>query len=271
MKTFYFLAGLPRSGNTLLSALLNQNPNIYSSPLSPLCQYFYQLDSLLETFEHNKRTLLPERNFSVTANLLSNFYFDVDKPIVFDREKSWGTPANLQIIKKHITQTPKIIFTNRDLLEILASFISILSEDSYLDKEMFNSGWYYKDYLSKNDNRVEYLMRPFGEIDKTLLSFNEIKKEENKNIFHIVDYNKLVSNPDAVFKKLYDFLELDYFQHSYDSIVKNEVDYDESLGYPDNLHKIKTKLEKTSNKPESLLSDYIIQKYKNYNLLDLTR
>ena len=36
MKSIYFLGGLPRSGNTLLSALLNQNPDIYVSPLSPL-------------------------------------------------------------------------------------------------------------------------------------------------------------------------------------------------------------------------------------------
>ena len=35
-KTFYFMAGLPRAGSTLLSTLLNQNPRFYSGPSSPV-------------------------------------------------------------------------------------------------------------------------------------------------------------------------------------------------------------------------------------------
>ena len=36
MKTLYFLGGFPRSGSTLLGSLLNQHPDIYVSPTSPL-------------------------------------------------------------------------------------------------------------------------------------------------------------------------------------------------------------------------------------------
>ena len=35
-KKYYFMSGLPRSGSTLLSTLLNQNPEIYSGPSSPV-------------------------------------------------------------------------------------------------------------------------------------------------------------------------------------------------------------------------------------------
>ena len=35
-KTFYFMTGLPRSGSTLLSSILNQNPKFYSGPSSPV-------------------------------------------------------------------------------------------------------------------------------------------------------------------------------------------------------------------------------------------
>ena len=44
MKTYHLLAGLPRSGNTLLSAILNQNPDIYSSPLSPITGMLWDFD-----------------------------------------------------------------------------------------------------------------------------------------------------------------------------------------------------------------------------------
>ena len=35
-KTYFFLAGLPRAGGTLLGAILNQNPDIYVGPTSPI-------------------------------------------------------------------------------------------------------------------------------------------------------------------------------------------------------------------------------------------
>ena len=34
MKTIYFLCGLPRCGNTLLSSILNQNPNVTATQKS---------------------------------------------------------------------------------------------------------------------------------------------------------------------------------------------------------------------------------------------
>ena len=55
MKTYHFLAGLPRSGNTLLSSILNQNPLIHSSPLSPINQIMWQQEQNLNNHETVKR------------------------------------------------------------------------------------------------------------------------------------------------------------------------------------------------------------------------
>ena len=51
MKTFYFMAGLPRSGSTLLSSILNQNPRFYSGPSSPVLGAMYAVE---ETFTSNE-------------------------------------------------------------------------------------------------------------------------------------------------------------------------------------------------------------------------
>ena len=37
------MAGLPRAGSTLLSSLLNQNPNLYSGPSSPVLGAMYTI------------------------------------------------------------------------------------------------------------------------------------------------------------------------------------------------------------------------------------
>ena len=36
MKEYYFISGLPRSGSTLLSAILRQNPDFYADIASPV-------------------------------------------------------------------------------------------------------------------------------------------------------------------------------------------------------------------------------------------
>ena len=42
MKKYFFLSGLPRAGNTLLSSILNQNPDLSVSANSFVCDILYQ-------------------------------------------------------------------------------------------------------------------------------------------------------------------------------------------------------------------------------------
>jgi sulfotransferase len=263
MKTYHFLAGLPRSGNTLLSSILNQNPNIYSSPLSPINGMLWDYDQGLMRSENFLKLSDAQPALNAGSNIIKNYYSNINKPIIIDREKVWGTPANLNIIKKYITPTPKIIFTVRPVVEILASFINILSEDSYIDTSMRNDGWWYKNYLSKNDNRCDYLMSPGGQIDKALFSINEIINSDNKNVFHIISYDEIVNEPENTLKGIYKFLKLPSYKHNFGNIVKLEKDNDEIVGLPTNLHEIRPKLSKVSKKPEDVLSDYVLNKYSN--------
>jgi sulfotransferase len=113
-KTYHFLAGLPRSGNTLLSAILNQNPDIYSTPLSPLPTFMWEFANSAGNMEQTNRNTENQIKAEIfLSSFMDNYYKEVEKPVVIDREKAWGTPANLNIIKQYITPTPKIIFTDR--------------------------------------------------------------------------------------------------------------------------------------------------------------
>ena len=263
MKTYHFLAGLPRSGNTLLSAILNQNPDIYSGPLSPITHALWDFEQSIWRNESLQRLNNSQPMINVGKNIIVNYYSNIKKPIIIDREKAWGTEGNINLLKKYITPTPKIIFTIRPVIEILTSFINILPEDSYIDREIKETGWWYKDYLSKNDNRCDYMMRPGGQIDKSLLTINQILKSDNKNMFHIVSYNEIVNEPDSALKGIYKFLKLPDYKHNFNNIIKLEKDNDEAIGQPANMHEIRPKLSKVSKKPEDVLSDYVLSKYSN--------
>ena len=263
MKTYHFLAGLPRSGNTLLSSILNQNPDIYSSPLSPMNGMLWDYDQGLMTNENFLRLNDVQPILNAGKNIIINYYANVSKPIILDREKAWATEGNFNLIKKYITPTPKVIFTVRPIIEILTSFMTVLPEDSYVDKAMQNSGWWYKNYLTKNDNRCDFLMSPGGQIDKSLFSINQIINSDNKNMFHIVSYDEIVNKPEDALKGIYKFLKLPSYKHNLDNIVKLEKDNNEIVGLPTNLHEIRLKLSKVSKKPEDVLSEYAINKYSN--------
>lgn len=260
-KTVHFLAGLPRSGNTLLSTLLNQNPLIYSSPLSPLAAFLWDMSSNFQGREHLNRS---DSNKKRTENFLSsftdNFYSDVDKPVIIEREKAWGTPANLEMIKKFITPTPKIIFTVRDVLEILASCIQL--DSNFFESQIINKDYYSNNYRSKKDMICEHLMSTNGTLEKALLSLAPAFWEENKGVYHIVEFNDLVHNPKEAMAKIYQFLEMPYYEHDFNNINKIEKDNDEEMGLPKHLHDVKKSLSESTT-DINVLSDYIRHKYSN--------
>jgi len=262
MKKYYFLAGLPRSGNTVLSSILNQNDKIYCSPLSPISDILWSYEQSLQNSEHLKMN--SNKNvIDVGQGIVTNYYKNIKKEIIIDREKNWAALGNLELIKKYINKNPKIIFTVRPTIEILNSFINLLDEDSYLDEDMIKYGWTYKKYLSKNDNRCDFLMRPGGQIDLSLSCLNQVLDLNNKDNFCVVEYNSLVENPKETMSKIYNFLEISNYEHDFNNITKTEEVFNPTLGLPENLHNVRKKISKTSKDYKTVLSNYIIDKYSN--------
>jgi sulfotransferase len=260
-KTYYFLSGLPRSGNTLLSAILNQNPNIYSSPLSPVLDLMWEYSksyNYLNSIKRNQENR--DRGLELLSSFFDTFYKNVEKPIVFDRQKDWGMPGNLDLIKKHITKSPKIIVTVRDILEILASFIQLDSDR--LKNDVISNNAFVNIYRSDEDCICEYLMQTNGDIDRSLVSVASAFYLENRDIFHIVEYNDLISKPQETMSGIYKFLELPDYNHDFNNIKKIELDNDIDLGYPENLHHVRESLSRSSTSVD-ILSDYIKHKYSN--------
>ena len=260
-KTYHFLSGLPRSGNTLLSALLNQNPDIYSTPISPISTYMWDFSTSVDAQESVDRNIENKiRSEIFLSSFLDNYYKEIQKPVVIEREKVWGTPANLNLIKKYITPNPKIIFTVRDILEILASFVRF--DPQYLKNEIYNNSYFMSNYRSHNDTLCEYLMMPNGSIDKGLLSLASAFYPENEGIFHIVEYSQLTLNPEETMSEIYKFLEMPNYEHNFDKIKKVEQDNDTALGFPPDLHDVRQSLSQSSTSLD-ILSDYIRHKYSN--------
>ena len=79
-KTFHFMAGIHRSGSTLLSAILNQHPEIYSSPQTELVSMLYELNDKIPTCQSYKAGLFHtgyQTSLSVVFGLPESFFIPV--------------------------------------------------------------------------------------------------------------------------------------------------------------------------------------------------
>lgn len=267
-KKYYFLAGLPRSGSTLLSSILNQNPKIYSGPGSPVVDLMFGAETFLTKCEQLQA--YPNENFIQThiSSIIKDFYKDVDNKIIIDKSRAW--PNNIHLIKKYITNDVKIICTVRDVKEILASFIKINKKGlSFIDQNLITE--------RKNlttENRCDHLMSDDGVVSNSLGAIYKcFERKEEKNLL-LIEYDNLINNTENEIKKIYNFLNEEYFEHNFNQIKQNFNINDDVYGLI-NMHKVNHTIEKnkTKNDVQNILTDRIIEKckglefWRNPNLL----
>jgi len=149
--------GLPRSGSTLLTALLNQNPQIHAGTLSPVFEVMYYTNDRLQG-EQAQAFPKPEIFKRMVGNVIDTYYDDVKEPVVIDKCRAWS--AHIDLIKQYVTPEPKILCTVRHPLDILASFIDLINNSrsvSFIDKALLQQGMFIT-----NDTRCHLMMNPGG-------------------------------------------------------------------------------------------------------------
>ena len=111
------------------------------------------------------------------------------------------------------------------------------------------------------DRRAEFLMMPNQDIQMILFGMRQAANPNLRNLFHFVEYNDLVSNPEEVVNGIYNFLEIDKFKHNFTNLESQEKP-DSSTGIY-NLHTVRPSIEKKSVNPSDIFSPEIIQRYSN--------
>ena len=245
MKKYFFLNSLPRSSNTLLGTIINQNPQVSITANTILTDVIYQLHLLKNTEIY--QNFPDEKSYNnIIKNVFNNYYKDYQSKFIITRGP-WGTPFNLKSLKS-IIKKPKFIILYRPVLECLASFIRI---ERPLDIQL----------------RCHQLMDSNGIIGKNLWSIkNTIESKED---YIIVNYLDLVNNPTNQINKIYKFLKKDNFKHKFENFnqfTANEIEYDDDVLTAE-LHKIKTdKIEMDEIKIEDYLPSNIIKEYSDLDI-----
>ena len=70
-KKFFFISGLPRTGSTLLSSILYQNPLIHAEGNSPLCQLMW--DNYVSCLSNSQEQLRANNKLNFDQKIIKIF------------------------------------------------------------------------------------------------------------------------------------------------------------------------------------------------------
>jgi sulfotransferase len=263
-KTYYFMAGLPRSGSTLLSSILNQNPRFYSGPSSPVVSTILTLEDSLSNDDLFLGYPKPQQVKEIISSILPQYYSDREEPVIFDKNRSWT--IRMEYISGYFDVAPKVLCPVRDTAEILTSFISMIRRNPYQVDGKIN---FIDEMLVKNnipltdDNRCELLASPSGILGQSAEGLRKALMEGYDNSIHLIEYKDLVSNPKETMKKIYEFLDEEPFEHTFNNLKNVNRENDAKVYGIADMHEVRPEVKSISANPEEILSPEILEKCKD--------
>nr|WP_269137851.1 sulfotransferase [Pseudomonas sp. MMS21 TM103] len=232
---FHFISGLPRSGSTLLSALLLQNPRFHAGMTSPVGSLF---SSMLDQFSAGSEfgpMLTQEQRKRLLAGLFSNYYAEqAGKDIVFDTNRQWCAklPALLDLFP-----STKVIACVRNVAWVMDSLERLYRANPYENTKLF------ADDVERNTvySRVDTLAQRNRLVGFAWAALKEAYYGEHASSLLLVDYDLLTQAPEKVLRLVYDFIEAPWYQHDFDNVHYDAPEFDQALGVS-GLHRVRPKV-----------------------------
>jgi sulfotransferase len=250
MKEFFFISGLPRSGSTLLSAILRQNPEFYADISSPVQGLVASTINVITGSESN-HLIDEDRRKSILRAMFNAYYDAVEPPTVFDTSRGWTSKTSL--LKALYPQT-KIICCVRDLPWILDSFERIAAKNS-----LWNASLTDDESSQTVTTRCDALMdvKKAGQVVKPYY-FLEEGLLLNPDMIMLVEYESLCKQPESVMRELYGFIGKPYFAHDFKNVEYDNEVYDKALNMK-SLHTVRKQV--TWQERPSILPKSVWEKY----------
>lgn len=252
----HFLSGLPRSGSTLLGALLKQNPKLHSGMSSPVGGLIGRVQGAMGPRSEFAALMTDQHRRNILSAVFEGFYKDVHEDrTVIDTNRVWC--AKLPLIDA-LYPDAKIIVCVRDLVWIVDSFERVLRKNALGVSKMFQQ----KDALTVH-TRANALAAPGGTVGFAWNATQEAFYGEFSDKLIVVDYEALCREPKRTMEILYARLGLEPFEHDFDNVVYGEGDaFDANLGVP-GLHEVGRKV-RFSERP-TILPPELFERFAGRN------
>lgn len=236
-KTYYFIAGLPRSGSTLLANILAQNPRFHTTATSGIMDVMFNVRNVWNSLLEFKATPDYAAEIRVLRGILESYFSNITKPVVFDKCRGWL--SELEMIEEVLGHKVKVLVPVRDMREVLASFEKLWRKNAPFVQNAQSRENYFQ--AQTVDGRVHMGLQPS---QPTGLAYNRVVDAINRGYtdrLFFVDFDDLTRNPEETLHKIYTFLGEPVFKHNFENVQQVTVEDDTVHGIRD-LHKIRNKV-----------------------------
>lgn len=253
MIHYHFISGLPRSGSTLLSGILSQNPKIHAGMSSPVGSL---INGVLEQIGAGSEfyTFFNERKRKEMCHAIFNAYYSdkEDKKIIFDTNRMWS--ARLHQLTELFENNFKIICCVRNPAWVMDSFEKIYRKNPFDYSKMFGPQNRHTVYA-----RCESMVGG-GIVGAAWTALKEAFYGEYSEKLLLIDYDLLTQHPKRTIELLYDFVGESYFEHDFENVAFSHDEFDNTLGVK-GLHTVKKKVEFKPRR--TILPPDLFQKYSD--------
>jgi sulfotransferase len=251
--SIHFISGLPRSGSTLLSAILRQNPRFHAGMTGPV-------GSLVETMLRNM-SMSNETSIYITdaqrekllRAIFATFYEDsAEGDVVFDTNRLWCTklPLLTQLFPK-----ARVICCVRDIPWIFDSIERLIRKNMFQPSGIFGfepGGNVY--------SRVDGIGGPNGMVGYSWNALHEAWCGEQSDRLLLVTYETLTTRPREAIDAIYEFIGEKPYSHDFDNIEFDATEFDRRLGTP-GLHTVGRRVTHVDRR--NLLPPILVARYEN--------
>jgi len=238
-KDFHFISGLPRSGSTLLSALLRQNPAVHARVASPVFELVHAVQPKLSRQSEFYTFYDNNIRHAVIKGLFDSFYSGIENPVIFDSNRLWTTRIPLLL---ELFPDVRLVCLVRDIQYILNSF-----ERQFASNPLETTAAFGFTAGSSIYARMDQLMNSeVGAVGLPWLGLREAWFGPHADRLVVIDYDRLVADPGSVLARLGKTLGLPPYAYAFEDVSYNEPDYDANLGMP-GLHSVRKRIEKVSH------------------------
>ena len=218
MKNFYFISGFPRSGNTLLTSILNQNPDIFSTGISSLPDIFYRLVLMTAESESYLTSPSDENLHSLFTNIFETYYKNHQEKYIIERG-NWITPFSFPILNDYCPNEVKVIILVRSIKDIVKSYLNICKKSPlFYVNQIYNEMDKTTLYKSEIEEKIDIIFRKDDWMDRTLYSLKWLIDNNHTESVRFLDYDDFVENPKQSLECLYEYFEIPKFNHKFEDL-----------------------------------------------------
>ncbi len=231
MQRIHFISGLPRSGSTLLAALLRQNPRFEAGMSGPLAGLFGALLGQMSAGNEFSVFIDDTKRERILRGLFDNFYADYPAEVIFDTSRAWCAwmPAIVRLFPD-----AKVIACVRDVSWVVDSIEKLVQRNVFSPSSIFNysaGGTVY--------TRANAIVAPDGLVGGPYDALKQACYGAQRDRLILVQYESLTADPAATLRAIHDFLGEPHHSYDFDHIDYDVTEFDDRAGTP-GLHTVRS-------------------------------